>query len=175
MTPATAPVRTIGDLPFVERPVLELLGFEAERETVDLDYAGFGWARVERLWLATRDGAAAPRRIDRPLVLALHSADDGEALPDDVELEFVLDDRSVTARLSAFLARWLPRLPAPGPIVLAMCNPHGAVLPPIAAAGGRDVHCAMGPVDAWLHDDDLHLVADAWREAGARDREEEKP
>lgn len=155
------PVRTIGDLPFVERPLLPLLGFDGARETVDLDYAGYGWARIDRLWLATPDGA--PRAVDDALILALHSADDGEAFADDVELEFALPDRPVAALLSAFLARWLPRLPAGGPLVLAMCNPHDAILP--AAAGGRPLHHALGPVDAWLHDDDLHLVAARWRDA----------
>jgi len=166
---APGPIATIGDLPFVERPIAALLGIDGERETIDVDYTGYGWARVDRIWLAT---GGRLTRVDDALVLALHSADDGEALADDVELEFVLPAAgSVAALLSSFLTRWLPRLPAAPAIVLAMCNPHHARLAAVAAAGGRPVHYGRGDVDAWLDPgadqgrDRLRLVADAWERA----------
>lgn len=152
----TAPVtvseiRTIGDLPFHERPVLELLGLTEDRTTIDLDYAGYGWARVDRVWLAD---AGALRAIDDALVIAVHSADDGPALADDVELEFALDgdaaEPAVTALASAFLERWLPRLPRAAAIVLAMCNPHHARLRPPRAVGTTPLFHGLGDVDSWL-------------------------
>ena len=105
------PVLTIAELPFRERPVLELLALLAERAAPDHDYAGYGWARVDRLWLATGDDRGQP--LDDALVLALHSADDGEPLADDIELEFELPGEPPVAVLaSLFLDRWLPRLPS---------------------------------------------------------------
>ncbi len=171
MSPLAGPpiaVRAIGDLPFHERPLTELLGFDGDRETVNVDYAGFGWARADRVWLTDATGA---RRVDDALVLGLHSADDGEALPDDIELEFELDGgTSVSALLSVFLARWLPRLPEAPALVLAVCNRHRARVAAPPAAGAAAVHYGVGNVDAWLdlstHDGDrLRLVAGEWRRA----------
>jgi len=159
-------VRTIADLPFRERPVLELLHLEDEaRLAPDPDYAGFGYARVPHLELAGAAGAGLG--VDDALLIAVHSADDGEALADDVELEFVLDGGSVSVLLSAFLAGWLPRLPAGArAIVLVLCNPHRAVLPHPAAAGPLPVHYAEGDVESWLDPDGtLRLVAATWRTA----------
>jgi len=155
---------TIAELPFLERPVIELLNFDDQRTEVDVDYAGYGWARVDRLWLA---GAHDERAIDDAVVLALHSADDGEPLADDVELEFELPGRaSVTVLASAFLERWLPRLPSAPHVVLAMCNPHRAVLRP---RGTAVVHYAQGDVESWLADEDppdrdarILLAAETW-------------
>lgn len=172
---APPPVRRIADLPFVERPPLELLGFADDRDTVDLEYTGFGWARVERVWLGSGEAAAgdAPVAVDDPLILALHAEDDSEPLADDIELTFALDDQTVTVLLSAFLERWLPLLPAAPAIVLALCNPHGARLPRVAAAGARPVHHAIGPVDAWVDTDRdgsrLRLAAEHWRDANGAD------
>ena len=142
----TAP-RALADLPFARRPPLELLGLTEDRAEIDTDYAGFGWTRVERLWL-----------------------DDGAALADDVELEFELGEVRAIAPLSAFLARWLPRLPTTSSVVLALCNPHHARLPAPAAAAGRPVWYGRGPVDSWLDHapdhDRLRLVAAAgWHQA----------
>lgn len=150
-------VRAILELPFVERDPLDLLGFDGDRDTVDLDHAGFGWTRIDRVWL---DGGRAIVPVDDALLLGLHAADDGEVLADDVELEFQLDGGAVAALLSAFLDRWLPQLPATEAIVLALCNPHRARLP----ARARPIHYGLGAVDAWLdvHDDRLRLVAEAW-------------
>jgi hypothetical protein len=149
----------IAELPFAERPVLELLNLADEsRVSPDPDYAGFGHARIERVELIGAGG----RVVEDALLLAVHSADDGEALADDVELEFVLGDRSVTVLLSAFLDRWLPRLGDARAIVLVMCNPHRAV---IRSAAGVPVHYALGDVESWLDGGDVRLVAEAWRVA----------
>ncbi len=155
---------TIAELPFHERPVLELLHFEADRLEVDDHYAGFGWAKVDRLWLD--DGE--PRELRDALVLALHSADAGAPLADDIELEFELapgGSESVLVLASAFLERWLPKLPAASEIVLAMCNPHHAVFRPRALA--TPVHYAIGDVESWLDEaEDLDpriiLTAPTW-------------
>ncbi|MDB4962198.1 MAG: hypothetical protein JWP01_2197 [Myxococcales bacterium] len=154
----------IAELPLRERPVLELLNLVGERATPDCEYAGYGWARVDRLWLATDDQRG--RAVDDVLLLALHSADDAEALADDIELEFELSvGAPVSVLASAFLARWLPRLPADASaIVLALCNPHRAVLrtPP----GKTPIHYAHGDVTSWLDRDDdgdhIRLQADEW-------------
>jgi hypothetical protein len=151
---------TITGLPFRERPVLELLHLTGDRDVPDPDYAGFGHARVPRLVLASRAGRDL---IDDALILALHSADDGAPLPDDLELEFVLDGGSALVRLSDFLPRWLPRLRRDErAIVLAMCNPHRAAIARPAAAAGVPLHYAIGDVESWLDDDLIRLSADAW-------------
>lgn len=152
------PGLTIAELPFRERPVIELLHLEDDRAAPDPDYAGYGWARVDRLWLVDDAGGHDVRDA---LVLALHSADDGERLADDVELELELPDRAPVAVLaSAFLARWLPRLPRAPAIVLAMCNPFGARL---AVAAPAPLHHALGDVESWLAPDGrILLSAPTW-------------
>ena len=98
-------MRTISELPFRERRAIELLHLEEPGE-VDLSYTGFGWAHMDAIWLLD----ARERAVGDALVLALHSADDGEALADDIELEFELaPNDSVLVLASAFLATWLPR------------------------------------------------------------------
>ena len=147
MASSTAPpVRTIGELPFIERPLRALLDLEVDRDRPNRDFTGFGWAVADAIWLETGAGAAV--RVDNALVIALHTADDAEPLPDDLELEFDLPGGPVAVLASAFLARWLPRLPQRSAIVLAICNPHGAVLPRPAAAS-VPVYYAIGNVDAW--------------------------
>lgn len=164
----TGPVRSIAELPFSPHPALELLNLHVFREAPDADYAAFGHARVATLDLESRHGGA-PLTVSDALVLALHSREDGEPRPGDIELEFVIGDGSVTVWLSAFLASWLPRLPRDaGAIVLALCNPHHAALPrPAAAPAGIPVHYAEGDVESWLSPEArIRLVADAWRVAG---------
>ena len=137
---------TIGELPFVERPLRALLDLEVDRDEINRDFSGFGWAVADAIWLETGAGAAA--RVDDALVIALHTADDAEPLTDDLELEFDLPGGPVSVLASAFLERWLPRLPSRSAIVLAICNPHRAVLrrPAVAAV---PVHLALGDVAAW--------------------------
>lgn len=134
---------TIRELPFVERPVRELLHLEVPRAAPDPDYAGYGWARVPEVWLDEQ-------RVTDALVLAIHSADDSEPLADDIELEFELPgNKPVSVLATMFLAVWLPLLPRASAIVLALCNPHHAVLRRPAAAWAP-VFLAMGDVESWL-------------------------
>lgn len=150
-------VARIAELPFHERPVIELLAFDREP---DPDFDGYGWAKLDRLWLAGEHGW--PRRIDDALVIAVHAADDGAAMADDIELDFAVGERLVRVRATTFLAAWLPRLPRASAIVLAMCNPHRATLP--LAAGAAAIHYAAGDAFAWLDPGDrIRLTAEAWR------------
>lgn len=148
----------IADLPFRERPVLELLNLEdVARDQPEQDYAGYGWAHVPSIALDDDE-------VRDALVLALHSADDGEPLEDDIELEFELvGGDAVTVLLSDFLAEWLPRLPRASAVVLAMCNPHSAMIDIDAAV---PLYFADGDVESWLdesegpHPDRLRLAAE---------------
>lgn len=169
------PIRSIDQLPFHERPPLEVLHLDHARDAPDLEATGFGWAQLDQIWLAGRDGSERP--VDRALVLAIHAAEEPEELTDDVELEFFVEEvaqgYSVTVLLSAFLERWLPRVSGGGEraIVLAMCNPHHARIPrPTCAAAGIPVHYAFGDVDSWLEAggsgrQQIRLEADAWHTA----------
>ncbi len=184
--PAASPVvPRLAELPFRRSPLFDLLGFELGREALDLDYTGFGWAEPPRITLestgqASLDGRGlvAVRVIEEPLLLALHSAEDAPPMAGDILLELVLgQERSVATPLSRFLAEWLPRLPAHKPVVLALCNPQRATLPPLP--GGRELWYGLGDVDSWLDatDEPLHgseeqraggrfrLTAEAWRRA----------
>ena len=139
------------ELPFHERPVLELLDLQHDRAEPNRDYSGYGWARVPRIYLDDLP-------VDDALVLAVHSADDGPALPDDIELEFELPGREPVAVLARdFLARWLPQLPRAGAIVLALCNPHAAAL---RMATDVPAYYATGDVTAWLEAGRIQLAAD---------------
>ncbi len=163
-------ISAIAELPFHRRPTLELLGLTEDRATVDHDYVGFGWTVVDHLALAS-DATGRVDDVTDALVVAVHAADDGAALADDVELEFVIGDRGLLVPLTGFLATWLPRLPVTRAVVLAACNPHRATLPSV---GGRAYHYGLGPVDSWL---DLppeggltgarvRLVAETWCRTG---------
>lgn len=121
----------------------ELLNLDQQRAAPDPDYAGYGWARVDELWL---DG----KHVRDALVLALHSADDGEVIADDIELEFELPDAPpVSVLASTFLDKWLPDLPTASAIVLALCNKHEATLAKPSAAIAP-VYYAIGDVESWL-------------------------
>jgi len=129
----------IRDLPFHERPVRELLNLDENRAQPDANYAGYGWAKVASVWLGER-------RVDDVVILALHSADDAEPLPDDIELEFELPGAApVSVLASQFLEQWLPQLPSASAIVLALCNPHGARL-----RAAAPMFYATGDVESWI-------------------------
>jgi hypothetical protein len=150
----------IRDLPLRERPVRELLDLVGSRPEINRDYAGYGWAKVDEIWL---DDTPA-RDV---LVLALHSADDAEPIADDIELYFELPDHEpVTVLASQFFAEWLPQLPAASAIVLALCNPHRATLRRPASAR-VPIYYALGDVEAWFdeldHGHRIRLAAqDSW-------------
>lgn len=157
---------TIGQLPFHERPMLELLNLVGERDAPDHDYAGHGWARVPRVWLGDGVGDTGTGRfVADALVLALHCPDDAEPLADDVELELELPDgSSVLVLLSRFLATWLPKLPRASAIVLALCNPHRAT-PRVPVNATAPIHYARGDVTSWLdrdRSDRVELLAESW-------------
>lgn len=160
-------IATIAELPFHERPMLELLNLVDDRTQPDPDYAGYGWARASRLWLV--EPRALPRLIDDALLLALHCPDDGEALANDIELYFELPEQPpVTVLASKFFARWLPRLPQDvSQIVLALCNPHRASLPQPKETC-LTLHFAHGEVESWLAHDDgrIELRAPSWQSPG---------
>jgi hypothetical protein len=149
----------IADLPVRERPLHELLDLK-DRPEINRDYAGYGWARVDEIWLEDPTGL---RRVRDAVVLALHSADDAEALADDIELYFELPDAEpVTVLASQFLAQWLPRLPTARSLVLALCNPHRAPLRRPEAVT-VPMYYAIGDVEAWIdfdEDDRVRLAAD---------------
>ena len=145
-------------LAFRERPARELLALD--RDHPDPEFEGYGWARVDRLWLAGDHGW--PRRLDQVLVIAAHAADDGIAQADDIELDFAVPGGLLRVQATAFLRAWLPRLPPSRTIVLAMCNPHGATLRPVSATAA--LHYGTGDVRAWLDPGDrMRLTAGAWR------------
>lgn len=167
------PIRSLVEIPFRRLHPLDLLHLREDRDAPDPDFAGFGYGRVDRIWLEDGSGACEP--VEDALVLALHSSDLGQAHPDDVELEFFVDevgpDYSVKARLSAFLAARLAGVRGDErAIVLALCNPHRAVLGRPAAAGTLPLHYPMGDVESWLDPDGprLRLTAGAWRTADTR-------
>ena len=156
---------TIAELPFVERPVIELLALDVDRDAPDRDYAGYGYAKLDRVMLV--DAKGRQRVLEDALLIAVHSADDGEVQADDVELELDLPEgerKSVTVLASRFLEIWLPKLPAASAIVLVMCNPHRARLakPPWPVP----IHYALGDVESWRDLDDprtgIRLVAATW-------------
>jgi hypothetical protein len=137
----------IRDLPVHERPVDELLDLPADlddaRPTINTDYAGYGWAHVDEIWLDDQ-------RVRDAVVLAVHSSDDAAPIADDIELEFELPDAApVTVLASQFLEQWLPQLPPARAVVLAMCNPHHATLRRPAGAP-TPLYYATGDVEAWL-------------------------
>lgn len=163
----TTVIGSIAEIPFRRRAPLEVLHLDGDREGVDDDYVGYGHGRLDALTLAGADGSIVVRDA---LVLALHCADPGEALPDDIELEFFLEGfapgASVSAPLSGFLSVWLPALQHDErAVVLALCNPHrAAVRRPAAMAPSTPLHYATGEVESW-YDDGVRLVAEAWHVA----------
>lgn len=145
-------ITRITDLPFFEKPPRELLGIEYGSFATILDYYGYGYGHLDLVCLLQTNNLAQPI-IRNALVLALHSADDGESMTDDIELEFFVDeiaeDYSVTVLLSRFLDVWLPLMARDeATIVLALCNPHQARIVRPGFAGGVPVYYALGDVVA---------------------------
>jgi hypothetical protein len=162
-----APVRSIAELPFVPRPVMALLHLDEPRPAPDVGYAGYGHARAASVVLERR-ASPAVRRLRDVLLIAVHAADEPEALGHDLELGFELGDGDgVSVLASDFLRVWLPRLRGDEQaIVLVACNPHRARLPRPAAAGDTPLYFAIGDVDSWCAAADepgtVRLMADDW-------------
>ncbi|MBL9106598.1 MAG: hypothetical protein JNL82_37100 [Myxococcales bacterium] len=174
---------TLEDLPFDEQAAWPLLGLDPERRDPlpDRDHEGFGWCRLDSLLLETT-AEARVTRVERPLLLALHTREHPERLGDDLELEFILHDADgpfhAVARLSEFMRRRLPPLleklnPRPGAVVLALCNPHATALPRPAALGDLPLYYGRGDVTAFMQRRpgarqwtpatvDIILSADSW-------------
>jgi hypothetical protein len=154
---------SIAELPFTEREIHALLNLDATRDEPDLDYAGYGWARVSRIWLV--DERKRERAIDDALVLALHTADDTPEIEDDLELELDLPGgEAVAVRASKFLSVWLPVLPRDvGAIVFCVCNPHAARLA-LPAEASAPLLLPTGDVTSWIDRDTgaIKLMAEAW-------------
>lgn len=155
---------TLEELPFTEQAAWPLLGLDPHRRDPlpDRDHEGFGWCRLDALLLET-DGDPNLTRVERPLLLALHTREHPERLDDDLELEFILHDAEgpyhAVARLSEFLRRRLPPLLSPRPgdlasacgaVVLALCNPHATVLPRPPVLGDLPLYYGHGDVTAWM-------------------------
>lgn len=166
-------IESIADLPFRERPLVELLDLATDRAQPNDDYAGYGWARASRVWLV--EPGAQPRAVDDALILALHCPDDGERLANDVELYFELPEQPpVTVLASKFFERWLPLLPRdPSAIVLALCNPHRAALERPKATS-LPFYFACGEVESWMAPNDdvdvdarIELRAPSWQRVPA--------
>lgn len=193
-------IRSIADIPFRERDPFALLnltpltpglrGDEVGDEGPDLDYAGFGYARVGELWLATHDDPE-PRPVRHALLLALHTPDDAEAHDGDLLLEFWPegardqpeggddddeddedDEPVVQVMLSRFLDVWLPRISSDErAIVLAVCNPHHTLLSRSPSLRSVPMHYPLGDTTSWCEEPadflagggSLRLLADAWR------------
>lgn len=156
-------IARIADIPFERRDVLELLALEHDRVGFDVDYAGFGWALADQVTLQAPDRPAVV--VERPVIVALHSADEQPAA-DDIELLFEVGEQSVLVPLSAFLPRVLAEVPGNRPLVLALCNPGMVELP----AGPRPLYFALGDVTSWLDagatGPALRLSARRWRHRG---------
>lgn len=173
-------IHTIADLPIQEQDPLRLLGIDVHNapSAPDLEYYGYGYARVDELWLTCADAPEPLPPVRDALLLALHSADDSPPLDNDILLEFWIDgagengeDLAITTMLSRFLDIWLPRLSTDErAIVLALCNPQGATIARPRAAGGKPIYHAIGDVTSWMDIPDdatqsavLRLIADEWQ------------
>jgi hypothetical protein len=149
----------IGDLPFHERPIEELLALGGNLTVEESrQWAGFGWARVPKIWLNDE-------LVTDALVVAVHADDDGEAVTGDIEIAFELSDANVTMLLSEFVQVWLPRLPSAATTVLLVCNPFHATL----RMEGRAFRYPQGEARAWMIDRDppISLEAETWCTLGA--------
>jgi len=162
------PISALADLPFVERDPWPLLGLDPNRRDAQpiRDHDEHGWCRVDHVRLEDSDGRTIT--VEHPLVLALHTREHPERLPDDVELEFTLHDAdgeySAVVLLSEFLRRRVAPLltPRPAAVVLALCNPHGTVLPHPAVLGDLPLYYGHGDVTAWMQ---RHPGVRAWTPA----------
>jgi hypothetical protein len=168
-------IRSAADLPFHARDPIDLLGLSGGLH--DPDFATYGHAQLRQLVLAD-DSERGPLTVDWPLLLAVHSADDAAPLAGDIELEFAVaeegEELAYGVPLTVFLARWLPPLLAGAPgaqaVVLAVCNPHHALLArPVGLPAGLDLYVPLGDVRAWCDADPdeptrttLGLSADRW-------------
>jgi len=151
---------SVADIPFERRAPLPLLGLEGESPPGD-DFDAYGWCRPDAVWLD--DGAR--RRVEAPLLLALHTPDAPQQGP--LMLEFWLHHQGEAIAVQVPWARFAAEhvVPLLGPerdVVLALCNPLRQRVVLSSHFADRRVHVAEGDVRAYL-DPDLRLTADRWR------------
>lgn len=178
-------IQSIADLPFRERDPWALLNLDTRADAPaapDLEYYGYGHARVGEIWLTTYDAPDPLPPVRNARLMALHTPDDAEDHGDDLLLEFWIDpvtceeagedeDYAISVMLSRFLEIWLPRVRGDGSaVVLALCNPHHTRLTRPAGLGGATIHYPLGNVTSWRDEavdflggpGALRLTADAW-------------
>ncbi len=155
----------VTDIPFEQAETRSLLGLKPDSPRGD-DFYEHGWCRPSSVWLD--DGRM--RRIEAPLLVAIHTPDEPE--PGPLHLEFWLDHRGeeVAARVSwdRFAAEKL--VPVLGPesdVVLALCNPQRKRVGRPPGFGARSLHVAEGDVTAWLDNPRgpaprIRLTAERW-------------
>lgn len=154
----------IEELPFGPVDPFALLGFKEGREDPDLDFDGFGWARVESIELV--DGSGAVQTVRDALLVVAHTPDD--AVPGPLVLEFwtTWSDEPVAARvgLVPFLEHHVrPLLGRETAVVLVVCNPHGETVARPLWLGARSWIFARGDVIAWLYAGrTFRLEAERW-------------
>ena len=185
-------IQSVADIPFRERDPFDLLNLTPgghagadEDQGPDLDYAGFGYARVDELWLTIHDSPEPLPPVRDVLLLALHTPDDASVHQDDLLLEFWIDpgtcedvdeedSQTVTVMLSRFLTVWLPRVSSDErAIVLAVCNPHQTLLMRPTGLRSAPIYYPLGDVTSWCDEamdflsgpGALRLLADAWHTA----------
>ncbi len=156
----------VADIPFEQAPARGLLGLDPNSPRGD-DFYEHGWCRPPAVWLD--DGRL--RRIDAPLLIALHTPDEPESGPLHLEFWFEHRGEEVAARVSweRFAAeKVVPVLGPESDVVLALCNPQHKDVRRTSGFGRRLLHVAEGDVNAWLDDPcgpspRIRLTADRWR------------
>ena len=156
----------VTDIPFEQAEVRGLLGLEPDSPSGE-DFYVHGWCRPPAVWLD--DGTR--RRIEAPLLVAIHTPDEPE--PGPLHLEFWFDHRGeeVAARVPwerFAVEKVVPVLGPESDVVLALCNPQHKDICRPAGFGGRLLHVAEGDVTAWLDNPRgptprIRLTADRWR------------
>lgn len=155
----------VGDIPFDRAETRRLLGLDPDSPRGD-DFYEHGWCRPAAVWLD--DGRL--RRIDSPLLIAIHTPDEPEPGPLHLEFWFDHHGEEVAARVpwERFAAQKIvPVLGSESDVVLALCNPQHKDVLRAAEFGGRVLHVAQGDVTAWLDkprgpSPRIRLTADRW-------------
>lgn len=154
----------IEDLPFGPVEPFTLLGFRAGREDPDLDYAGYGWARVDAIEVADAEGGV--RALNDALLVVAHTPDEAEPGPLVLEFwtEWSGESVAVQIGLEPFLEHHVrPLLGRESAVVLVVCNPHGEDVPRPPWLGPRSWVFARGDVTAWLYGGrTFRLEAERW-------------
>ena len=155
----------VADIPFEQGGTRRLLGLEPDSPQGD-DFYEHGWCRPSEVWLD--DGVL--RRIEAPLLIAIHTPDEPEPGPLHLEFWFEVRGEEVAARVpwARFASeKVVPVLDPKTDVVLALCNPQNKDIPAPTGLGERSLHVAQGDVTAWLDnprglEPRIRLTADRW-------------